>query len=259
MHIVTRDEWGARAPKYRHYIDTPSAELWLHHTAGALDAGGNGVWWDDMRGIQRFHMDGRGWADIAYSFLVADGRVWEGRGVGVQGGHTRGRNSVSHAVCVVGHYDHMEPTERDIDAVVELVAHGRERGWWGELTGPHRDAPGAATSCCGSHLIARIPEIRRRANGGAKPSRPTPKPTPKPKPTDWTESLIMSLPLVRKGSRGANVRRVQALLTANGHRVAIDGIAGPKTDAAIRAFQRSAKLAVDGIVGRNTWTRLLGQ
>lgn len=161
--IVSRAEWGARPARSRHIIATPTSELWLHHTAGALDANGNGVWWDDMRSIQNFHMDGRGWSDIAYSFVVGGGQIFEGRGVGVAGGHTKGRNTVSHAICLIGNYETMVPTAEDLAAIAALIRHGRGAGWWGELTGPHRAAPGASTSCCGNNLIARIPDLRRMA------------------------------------------------------------------------------------------------
>jgi hypothetical protein len=39
----------------------------------------------------------------------------------------------------------------------------------------------------------------------------------------------------------------------------IDGIAGPRTRAAVEAFQRAEELAVDGIVGPRTRARLLGR
>ncbi len=168
LDIVTRAEWGARPPRSVHRIATPTPELWLHHSAGALDAGGNGVWWDDLRGIQDFHMaglleGGRGWSDIAYSFLVAGGRAFEGRGAGVAGGHTKGRNTISHAICVVGNYDIWEPQPEDVRAVAQLVRHGREQGWWRDLTEGHRAAPGASTACPGRHLEAAIPTIRALA------------------------------------------------------------------------------------------------
>lgn len=171
--IVSRADWGAAPPEYRNYIETPSSELWLHHTAGALDAGGNGVWWDDARAVQEFHMrpvadGGRGWSDLAYSFLIGGGMIFEGRGVGVAGGHTKGRNFVSHAICLFGNYDVMRPTDEDLAATAWLIAHGRERGWWHDLTGAHTEAPGAATSCCGRHLIDRIPDLRRIAALGTE-------------------------------------------------------------------------------------------
>jgi peptidoglycan hydrolase-like protein with peptidoglycan-binding domain len=39
----------------------------------------------------------------------------------------------------------------------------------------------------------------------------------------------------------------------------VDGIFGPKTDAAVRAFQQSRQLTVDGIVGPKTWSALVVQ
>lgn len=163
MDIVERSEWHARRPRARHVIPTPTPRLWLHHTAGALDAGGNGVWWDDVAGIQRFHMDGRGWSDIAYSFVIGGGQVFEGRGAGVAGGHTQGDNTRSHAICLIGSYDFMTPTDRDLDAIVELAVHGHRQGWWpNQITGGHRNAPGAQTACPGNQLDARIGYLNER-------------------------------------------------------------------------------------------------
>jgi hypothetical protein len=160
MRIIGRAEWGARPARSRHVIDTPTPELWLHHSAGALDAGGNGVWWDDVRGIQRYHVDGRGWSDIAYSFLVGGGLIFEGRGVGIAGGHTKGHNTISHAICLIGNYDWMTATPEDLAAIGWLVGEGRRRGWWVDLSGGHGDASGASTACPGRHLEAAIPTIR---------------------------------------------------------------------------------------------------
>ena len=64
-------------------------------------------------------------------------------------------------------------------------------------------------------------------------------------------------PLVRKGDRDHPVRTLQDLLRQHGHTVAVDGIFGPLTDAAVRAFQQAKHLAVDGIVGPKTWGALV--
>lgn len=49
------------------------------------------------------------------------------------------------------------------------------------------------------------------------------------------------------------VRRMQELLVANGYAIQIDGIRGPKTDKALRAFQKASGLIADGIAGSATW------
>jgi peptidoglycan hydrolase-like protein with peptidoglycan-binding domain len=53
------------------------------------------------------------------------------------------------------------------------------------------------------------------------------------------------------------VSGVQYLLRAHGHAVAIDGDYGPATAAAVSAFQTAAGLAVDGVVGPQTWPHLV--
>ena len=63
--------------------------------------------------------------------------------------------------------------------------------------------------------------------------------------------------LLRRGSRGENVRILQERLNALGHGAGTaDGIFGPMTDRAVRSFQRSKGLLVDGIVGPMTWPKL---
>ena len=64
-------------------------------------------------------------------------------------------------------------------------------------------------------------------------------------------------PIVQRGHREHPVRTLQHLLRARGHTVAVDGIFGPKTDAAVRAFQREKGLQVDGDVGPITWPALV--
>ncbi len=59
--------------------------------------------------------------------------------------------------------------------------------------------------------------------------------------------------MLRNGSSGQEVEKLQRGLKYIGFKPGpIDGIFGPKTDAAVRAFQEHAKLAVDGIVGPKT-------
>lgn len=106
-------------------------------------------------------MDGRGWSDIAYSFLVDDdGTVYEGRGYGIAGGHTQGDNSTSHAICLLGNFDNRPPTRAALEAAGALAGAGALRGAWTTITGGHRDAPGAQTACPGRYLYAQLGALR---------------------------------------------------------------------------------------------------
>lgn len=63
--------------------------------------------------------------------------------------------------------------------------------------------------------------------------------------------------LLRLGSRGSDVIKLQAALNALGYDCgAADGIFGVKTEAAVRRFQRAQQLAVDGVAGRMTWAAI---
>jgi peptidoglycan hydrolase-like protein with peptidoglycan-binding domain len=77
-----------------------------------------------------------------------------------------------------------------------------------------------------------------------------------------TATTVSPWPLVRKGDQNHPVKTLQDLLRARGHTVTVDGIFGPRTDAAVRSFQRALhqdipSVAVDGIVGPVTWRALV--
>jgi peptidoglycan hydrolase-like protein with peptidoglycan-binding domain len=65
------------------------------------------------------------------------------------------------------------------------------------------------------------------------------------------------LPLVSRGARGQEVRAIQRLLNRTGHRLRVDGVFGPRTQAAVRAWQAETGLARDGVVGHGTWFTLM--
>lgn len=57
---------------------------------------------------------------------------------------------------------------------------------------------------------------------------------------------------IKKGSRGESVKTLQKILNLKA-----DGIFGILTEEAVKEFQKANQLIVDGIVGNNTWNRLL--
>jgi murein L,D-transpeptidase YcbB/YkuD len=73
-------------------------------------------------------------------------------------------------------------------------------------------------------------------------------------------SLVQQIPdwpLVRRGDSRHPVHSLQRLLRAHGHDLQVDGIFGPITDRAVRAFQGAKGLTVDGIAGPRTWSALI--
>lgn len=70
------------------------------------------------------------------------------------------------------------------------------------------------------------------------------------------DGVATSQSTLRKGDRGAGVKTLQTLLTKAGYTVAVDGIFGAKTLEAVKAYQADRGLAVDGVVGKATWSEL---
>lgn len=75
-------------------------------------------------------------------------------------------------------------------------------------------------------------------------------------PTGVRPTAELTLPL-RIGNLGWSVQQLQRELTAAGVAVTVDGDFGPLTQAAVRSFQSSAHLSVDGVVGPDTWHALV--
>jgi N-acetyl-anhydromuramyl-L-alanine amidase AmpD len=108
----------------------------------------------------------------------------------------------------------------------------------------------AAKACPGDYLYNLhghiAAEVNKRLRSGGAPA-----PTAPAKPAAIRATI-------RQGSANKDaVRYLQARLnTLQGARLTIDGIFGPATDRAVRAFQTMCKLTPDGIVGPLTWGKL---
>jgi len=113
MTMITRAEWGARQPTRVTALSTPVREIWIHHGAGSS---ANPI--DQWRGYQRFHMDVKGWSDIAYNFGIGrGGEVLEGRGaLRVGGGTGSPQDQRSYSVCFIGNFENEHPTREALNA-----------------------------------------------------------------------------------------------------------------------------------------------
>ena len=75
------------------------------------------------------------------------------------------------------------------------------------------------------------------------------------------DGVVVTLSILSKGSTGSKVKALQALLKGYGYNLGswgVDGDFGAATDTAVKQYQRDRGLVVDGIVGKATWSKLLG-
>ncbi len=185
--IKSRSTWNARASRDSNYASTVKLAL-VHHTV-STNSYTPGQVPGILRSIQAYHMDGRGWDDIGYNFLVDRyGTVWEGRGGGITrpviGAHAAGFNSGSVGVALIGDHSISGPTSNSLEGVARVI------GWklYSSRTDPrsigtytsagsssipagrvvskyvvsgHRDV--GSTSCPGSTTYAQLGFIKNRA------------------------------------------------------------------------------------------------
>jgi hypothetical protein len=144
ISIVSREKWGARAPKgIPRQVEWPKGvDLWVHHTTGPRS--------QTVRDIQAFHQGpSRGWNDIGYHYLIDyEGVIFEGRGREVWGAHSPGKNH-EPSVSLIGDYSTSPPSDAQHRSVYALKDHllaGNLRG--------HRE--NTATSCPGNAAMAKV-------------------------------------------------------------------------------------------------------
>ena len=105
------------------------------------------------------------------------------------------------------------------------------------------------------------------ANGGAVMRRTRKKSlimaVVRPKyPAETAAGVSLDIDVLKKGSRGSQVKALQILLIGYGYscgKSGADGVYGSGTLSAVNAYQKANGLTVDGIVGEKTWSRLLGK
>ncbi|MDJ0521309.1 MAG: peptidoglycan recognition family protein [Planctomycetota bacterium] len=158
--IVRRSEWGAEALKPNHDPMQRVRRITLHHTA---EVAGQGTRSDAelVKGIQDFHRNKRGWADIGYHWIIGlDGHVYEGRALDVQGAHAgSGNNGENLGISVIGDFTQGLPPARQLRTTQRFLE--AQLAYYGipidELHG-HRDLK--PTECPGSALYAWLQRFK---------------------------------------------------------------------------------------------------
>jgi hypothetical protein len=172
LNITPRSDWQAADPnldasgEHGLYDPTTNPEGWLvydrplsqvlttiivHHSALPPS--------DGPLEIQSMHMRRRGFADIAYHFVIDDaGQIYEGRALEVRGAHTGGHNTGTLGIVLLGNFEETFPTEAQLAALRTLVGCLSEEFAITHLAG-HKDFQPGATVCPGRNLAPLLPGL----------------------------------------------------------------------------------------------------
>lgn len=159
--IVCRDAWGARPPSTA-MVPHTIRQLTVHHSAAAATDTTQGP--AHLRGYQAFHMDDRGWADVAYHVGVdRAGVVYRLRDWGVVGDTGTDYDPTGHFLLLLdGNFDAHDVTEEQLEAAARVLAWASQHFDVAlDTVSGHRDH--ASTACPGDALYARLDDLRRRA------------------------------------------------------------------------------------------------
>lgn len=125
--VITRGQWGARDQVCAPDVAGQLVGAVVHHTAGTNDYSSVAEAMQQIRGDQAFHIDGRGWCDIGYNFIVDKwGNIYEGRANSmvqpVIGVHAGGFNTGTVGIAMLGNYSDVTPPAATLDAVAQIAA-----------------------------------------------------------------------------------------------------------------------------------------
>lgn len=156
VDIVAADQWRQQPWRALTPLALPVDELWVHHGASGQPTLAT------LRAYERYHVRTRRWRAIGYSYAITgNGTVYEGRGAHT-GAHTSGRNSDSVGVLLVGDWSAAEPPAAMHRSLARLALHLADTGVLEApvISGGHRDAPDATTTCPGAGGMTAITRAR---------------------------------------------------------------------------------------------------
>lgn len=221
-------KWNGALTKRR-----STARIILHHAAASKCT---------AQQIHSWHLT-NGWVGIGYHFLVRkDGSIYRGRPEDVVGAHAGNNNYDSIGICFEGNFMTENMPEAQKRAGQELVQYLKDKYGISKVQ-KHSDVN--ATGCPGTHFPFK------EVSEGAAEDKPA---------ESAAGGFTAVFPQLTKKDKGDKVRVLQELLNGLGYDLGTygaDGDFGAATRTAVEQFQTVNGLAADGIVGENTWRKLL--
>lgn len=156
--IVPVASWGgtpADASKARRHTIT---HITLHHQGEPFPPGTDPQAY--LRRLQSWSRTSKGWLDIPYHYVIdLEGKVYEARPIGFAGDTNTEYDPAGHALIeVVGNFEEVEPNQRQLDAVVDLMALlAKKYGVGLDGIRSHRDYSDK-TVCPGANLYRYVKE-----------------------------------------------------------------------------------------------------
>ena len=266
-------------------MDTRSStqRIILHHAAAKKCS---------AEDIHRWHLS-NGWSGAGYHFLVRkDGTIYRLRPEDKVGAHSYGANYDSLGICFEGDYKEEIMQEEEIKAGKELVNFLKNK-YGINTVQVHKNVN--ATNCPGDNFpFAQIANETGESKPSKEKGKiatiqtslnekyglnisvdniygnETKKALVKGLQTELNKQFGSKLAVdgifgtntynacinVRRGAEGNITWLIQSMLICKLFNINADGIFGSATESAIREFQKRNGLSQDGIVGKNTFSKL---
>ncbi|PHN07414.1 N-acetylmuramoyl-L-alanine amidase [Flavilitoribacter nigricans] len=169
---IRRSDWcpAGNCAEHPNPAYATATHLVVHHSAGTNQSSD---WPAVVRSIWDYHVNGRGWSDIGYNWLIDPaGNIYTGRSNDAIGAHFCGTNTGTIGICMLGDFTKQSPQPEALSSLKKLLAwkacendidpltnvyHSSSQKTLPTVIG-HRD--GCATACPGDLFYPQLPDIR---------------------------------------------------------------------------------------------------
>lgn len=154
--VVSVSAWGGTPADPKLVRKHTITHITLHHQGEPFPQGKDPVQY--LRNLQTWSRNTKHWADIPYHYIIdLDGKIYEGRDINYAGDTNTEYDPTGHALIeVVGNFEEVEPNQKQLDAVVDLMAMLAAKYHVPvERIASHRDFS-AQTVCPGANLYRYV-------------------------------------------------------------------------------------------------------
>lgn len=169
VSVHARSAWGANTTGSNVKVMSNVRWITIHHTGEPTvpDLSTPSEVKAYLLRLQKSHQKHKGWADLAYHFLIdPKGGVWEGRSLRFQGAHagSPSANEGNIGIALIGNFDETQPPRAQLQALKGLIQQLRVRySLTANTVHTHQGLKKSAglefTSCPGRHLLRVLPGL----------------------------------------------------------------------------------------------------